>query len=108
MSTSHSSVNRTQESAAKPKLLPPHAILLHDDDIHTAQYVIEALAKVFGYDKAKCTDLTYQTQRNGKCAIWRGTKELAELKCEQIQGCGPDNYRRPVTTAPLMVTIEPC
>ena len=34
---------------SKPKRQPPYAVILHNDDQHTFQYVIDLLMKLFAY-----------------------------------------------------------
>ena len=43
----------------------------------------------------------------GRGIVWSGTRELAELKRDQIRSCGPDFHATAKVTFPLGVTIEP-
>lgn len=93
--------------AENPRPLPPHAVVLLNDDDHTIDYVVETLQKVFGYTKEKCFTLTMGVHRNGRGIVWSGTKELAELKRDQIRSAGPDFYAARKLDRPLGVVVEP-
>jgi ATP-dependent Clp protease adaptor protein ClpS len=91
----------------KPKKLPPHAVVVLNDDLHTFNYVIETFMKVFGYPKEKCFQLAMQIHVQGRAIVWSGPKEVAELKCDQIRGAGPDFYAAKKVEFPLGVLVEP-
>jgi ATP-dependent Clp protease adaptor protein ClpS len=94
-------------AAAKPKKQPPYAVVLLNDDDHTFQYVVETLNKVFGYPLEKCFTLTEQVHREGRGIVWSGTRELAELKRDQIRSAGPDFYAAKKIEFPLGAVVEP-
>ena len=98
---------KQEPSAAKPKKQPPYAVVLLNDDDHTFQYVIETLSKVFGYPLEKCQILTEQVHHQGRGIVWSGTRELAELKCDQIRSAGPDFYAAKKIEFPLGAIVEP-
>ena len=98
---------KKQPADAKPKQQPPYAVVLFNDEEHTFQYVIETLMKVFGYPQEKSYTLTLQIHTDGKGIVWSGTRELAELKRDQIRSAGPDFYAAKKVDFPLKVTIEP-
>jgi ATP-dependent Clp protease adapter protein ClpS len=95
------------QSNAEPKTQPPYAVIVENDDLHTFEYVIEGLQKVCGYSRQKAWLLAAEIDSSGKANVWSGTKELAELKCEQIRGLGPDFFSPKPVTFPLGVYIEP-
>jgi len=97
-----------KEKSSSPKKIPPYMIIVYNDDYHTFQYVIEVFAKVFRYDIDKCINLAIEIHNKGKCIAWTGSKELAELKNEQIICAGPDIYSKKPVEFPLRTTIEPC
>jgi ATP-dependent Clp protease adaptor protein ClpS len=94
-------------SSVRPKKQPPYAVVLFNDDDHTFQYVIETLMKVFGYPQERCFQLTLQIHEQGRGIVWSGTRELAELKRDQIHSAGPDFYAQKKVAFPLQATIEP-
>jgi ATP-dependent Clp protease adaptor protein ClpS len=98
---------KKQWGKSKPKNQPPHAVVVFNDDEHSFQYVIEAFSKVFGYPREKSYALAVQIHNAGRGIVWSGTRELAELKRDQIRSCGRDFHAVNKVTFPLGVTIEP-
>jgi ATP-dependent Clp protease adaptor protein ClpS len=94
------------KSKSEPQAQPPYAVIVENDDLHTYEYVIEGLQKVCGYSFQKAWLLAVEIDTRGKAIVWSGTKELAELKCEQIRGLGPDFHGPKPVTFPLGVYIE--
>jgi len=95
------------QSNTKPKRQPPYAVIVENDDLHTFEYVIIGLSKVCGYDRQKAFLLATEIHTKGRAVVWSGTRELAELKCEQIRGLGPDHFATKPVTFPLGAYIEP-
>ena len=98
---------RKQPSDAKPKVQPPYAVVVLNDDQHSFQYVIDTFMKVFGYPLEKGYSLALQIHTEGKALVWSGAREVAELKRDQIRSAGPDFYAEKKVEFPLGVTIEP-
>jgi len=98
---------REKPSASKPKKLPPYAVVVLNDDLHTFEYVIETFMKVFGYPAEKCFQLAAGIHVQGRAIVWSGPKEVAELKRDQIRSAGPDFYASKKVEFPLGVIIEP-
>jgi ATP-dependent Clp protease adaptor protein ClpS len=92
---------------AKTKRQPPYAVLLHNDDINGADYVVVSLRKVFNYSLAKAIGLMLQAHVTGQSIVWTGALEVAELKADQLRSCGPDPNMRDRGALPLQVSIEP-
>jgi len=90
----------------RPKVQPPYAVILFNDDDHTMLYVIESLQKVFGYAVEKCLDLAMQAHAQGKAIVWTGMLEVAELKRDQLRSRGPDVYASRPVNYPLKVEVE--
>jgi ATP-dependent Clp protease adaptor protein ClpS len=90
-----------------PRPLPPHAVVVLNDDEHTFDYVMEAFQKVFGYPREKCFTLTKQIHEQGRGIVWSGTKELAELKRDQLRSVGPDLFAAQRVDWPLGAYVEP-
>lgn len=94
-------------SPTKPKRLPPYAVILENDDLHTYPYVMEMLQRVFGKSLEDAFVLTRQVDEEGEAQVWTGQKEVAEFKRDQVRGFGPDLYARKPVKFPLGVRIEP-
>ena len=98
---------KQKDSPARPKKLPPYAVVVYNDEEHTFQYVAETFSKVFGYPFFKSFALALQIHLHGRGIVWSGSKEVAELKRDQIRSAGPDFYASHKVDFPLGVTIEP-
>jgi ATP-dependent Clp protease adaptor protein ClpS len=48
-------------------------LTLHNDDIHTFEYVIESLIEVCNHDTEQAEQCTYLVHFKGKCDIKKGT-----------------------------------
>jgi len=91
----------------KHKPLPPYAVIVENDEDHTYPYVIEMLQKVFGYAAQRAYLLTRKIDKTGEALVWSGSKEVAELKRDQVRGYGPDFYASKKVEYPIGVRIEP-
>jgi ATP-dependent Clp protease adaptor protein ClpS len=95
-----------QETETRTRRQPPYAVILHNDDNNSMQFVVLVLRKVFGYTVEKCVELMLEAHEKGKAAVWIGALEVAELKADQIRSCGAD----PMVAKgahPLGVSVEP-
>ena len=91
----------------KPKRQPRYAVIVLNDDLHTYEYVIQALAKVFSYPIERGFQLAYEIDTKGRAIVWTGALEIAELKRDQIRGMGPDVFAGKPVDFPLGVELEP-
>lgn len=110
MSTPAVTLPRTrpeEQTDTRTKRQPPYAVVLHNDDVSTMQYVVAVLQKVFGYTIEKCVQMMLEAHEKDRCVVWTGAMELAELKADQIISCGPDPDRVKDGAEPLRVTVEP-
>jgi ATP-dependent Clp protease adaptor protein ClpS len=98
---------RENRSPGKPKKQPPYAVVVLNDELHTFNYVIETFKKVFGYPTVKCVMLATAIHFRGRAIVWSGSKEVAELKRDQIRSAGPDFHASTKVAFPLGVMIEP-
>ena len=95
------------DTDVRTKRQPPYAVILHNDDINTCEFVILVLQKVFSYELEKCFQLMLEAHNTGRSVVWSGTLELAELKADQIHSCGPDPNQKGKGAEPLRVSLEP-
>lgn len=98
---------KEKKESNKTKKQPPYSVIIFNDDDHTFQYVTLALQKVFGYDLYKAMSFTIEIHEKGKALVWSGSREVAELKKEQIESIGPDLFAEKKVEFPLNVSIEP-
>lgn len=80
---------------------------MHNDPYNTVGFVIQTLRKVFHYGFGKSLRLTWRAHRSGKALVWSGSKEVCELKVEQIAARGPDPASPSKSCKPLKATVEP-
>lgn len=73
------------------QLQPPYHVVLLNDDDHTYEYVIEMLARIFGYPREKGFLMAREVDTTGRCIVWTGAKEHAEVKRDQIHSFGRDD-----------------
>jgi ATP-dependent Clp protease adaptor protein ClpS len=69
-------------------------LVLHNDDVHTFEYVIDALIKICRHEYLQASQCASITHFNGKCDIKHG--EFADLKV----------MKDALTDKELTVTIE--
>jgi len=95
------------ETETEPRRQPPYAVILHNDDLNTQLFVMMVLRKVFGYEPEKCYELMMEAHEKGRCVVWVGPLEVAELKADQIRSCGADPEMKAKGAHPLGVSVEP-
>ena len=91
----------------RPKRQPRYAVILHNDDLNTFEFVMGVLQKVFHYDQPQAYQLTFRAHVSGRSVVWSGVLEVAELKADQIRSCGADPLRASEGATKLRVTVEP-
>jgi ATP-dependent Clp protease adaptor protein ClpS len=94
-------------STTRPKRQPPYAVILHNDDLNTFEFVVGVIKTVFGYTTPKALQLTMEAHLRGRSIVWSGTLEVAELKADQVRSCGGDPEMRHKGAGALGVSIEP-
>jgi len=97
----------TMPELKSPAMLPPHVVVIENDDLHSFQYVTEVLVKVFKYSVPEAQKITMEIHKKGEAVVWTGSKEVAELKAEQVYNFGIDTYAKTPVTFPLGVRVEP-
>ena len=96
---------KTKEDV-KTRRQPPYHVILENDDDHTFPFVISVLRKVFGFPEERAYERALEAHTKGRSIVWTGTRELAELKVEQVRTFAEirDDGRK---LGPLGVTLEP-
>jgi ATP-dependent Clp protease adaptor protein ClpS len=97
---------RKNSEQSATKQLPPYAVILHNDDFNTFDFVVGVIIKVFHYPIEKAVAHMLEAHQTGRSIVWSGSKEVAELKAEQIHSCGADPQARDRGAQPLQVSIE--
>ncbi|MCE9562950.1 MAG: ATP-dependent Clp protease adaptor ClpS [Planctomycetes bacterium] len=95
------------ENETRTRRQPPYAVILHNDDVNSMDFVVSVLRKIFGYSVEKCVELMLEAHEKGRAAVWIGALEVAELKADQIRSCGPDPDQKAKGAVTLGVSVEP-
>jgi len=80
------------EQDTDTRRLPPYHVVLHDDDEHSFEYVIEMMGKLFGHPAERGYQIARTVHTDGRAVVLTTTKEHAELKRDQIHAYGPDIF----------------
>jgi len=86
--------------------IPPYNVILENDDYHTLDFVVDVLRKVLGCTLERAAQLALQAHTTGRSIIWTGTKEVAELKVEQVRSFHEIRSWDGSKLGPLGCTIE--
>ncbi len=73
-------------AAAKPKLAEPRkfAVLIHNDDYSTFDFVVEVLQKFFAKPRSEAEKITVAVHHQGKGLAGVYSFEIAETKAAQV------------------------
>ena len=99
-------VKTKSKTDEKVKRLPPYNVILHDDDDHTYDYVIEMLRKLFGHPVERAFQMACEVDGTGRVIVDTTTKERAEFKRDQIHAYGAD-WRLDRCKGSMSASIEP-
>lgn len=80
---------------------PRMAVLLHNDDYTTMDFVVEVLRRFFSKSEKQAVDLTIEIHTKGKACAGIYTPEIAEAKVTQVIGLSRSKG------FPLTATAEP-
>src|SRR5262245_23065599 len=69
----------------RTRKVPPYHVILENDDHHSFEFVVDVLRKALGYATERAYQLTMLAHTSGRAVVWTGSKEVAELKAEQIR-----------------------
>lgn len=92
--------------STRPQLLPPYNVILENDDHHSFEFVMLVLCRALGCSAERSYQFTLEAHNSGQAVVWTGSKEVAELKLEQILTFheNRDDGRK---LGPLSCRIEP-
>lgn len=90
----HQSHKESFFAATKPEVLvevstevlvsPPWKVVVWDDPVNLANYVIWVFQKTFGYGEPKARALMEKIHFSGSASVWRGARERAEMYVQQM------------------------
>ena len=96
-----------EKEETRTRLLPPYHVILENDDHHSFEFVVEVLRKALGYTEQRAFALTHHAHTNGRAVVWTGSKEVAELKLEQLRSVHETRVGDGAKLGPLDCRIEP-
>jgi ATP-dependent Clp protease adaptor protein ClpS len=91
----------------RTRRIPPYNVVLDNDDHHSFEFVVNVLQQVLGCPVERALQLTLQAHETGRSIIWTGTKEVAELKAEQVRTFHEIRASDQAKLGPLSCSIEP-
>jgi ATP-dependent Clp protease adaptor protein ClpS len=90
---------------AAQRLEPLWRVILHDDQLHTYEYVIEMLMAIFAMDAQRAYHHAIEVDTKGTTVLARLPRTEAEKKRDAIMRYGGDHRMR--TTISMVASIEP-
>lgn len=86
---------------------PRYHVILWDDPIHTYDYVIEMMQKLFHHSAIQALKIAQEVDASGRAICFTTSKEVAELKRDQIQAYGNDPMSSHPNNGSMSASIEP-
>ena len=101
------SAQKPRSARSSTRRVPPYGVVLENDDHHSVEFVINVLQKALGCSPERAVQLTMLAHHSGQAIVWSGTKEVAELKVEQILTFHEVREQDSARLGPLTCRIEP-
>jgi ATP-dependent Clp protease adaptor protein ClpS len=98
---------KKKREATRTRRLPPYHVILENDDYHSFDFVVGVLCKSLGYAVERAFLLTQEAHHSGRAVVWTGSKEVAELKVEQMRTFHEIRAEDNRQLGPLGCYIEP-
>ncbi len=73
----------------RASILPPYAVLLHNDDVNEMGHVVRSLLRsVPELSAARAVEIMLEAHNQGRAVVTVCPLELAELYRERLESCG--------------------
>jgi ATP-dependent Clp protease adaptor protein ClpS len=95
------------KATTRTRRVPPYHVILENDDDHSCEFVVVTLCRALGYSTQRAYQLMLQAHHGGRAVVWTGSREVAELKADQIQTFHETRERDQAKLGPLSCYIEP-
>jgi len=59
-------------------------VIVYNDPVNLMGYVTLVLMRIFGYRREKAEEMMVAVHSKGKCIVWSGEREKAELYVQQL------------------------
>ena len=66
----------------------PWIVIVWDDPVNLMQYVVFVFQKLFGYSRAKATELMLQVHNEGRAVVSSGVREKCEIDVARLHAHG--------------------
>jgi ATP-dependent Clp protease adaptor protein ClpS len=86
---------------------PPYNVIIENDDHHSMEFVVSVLVKVLGCTMQRAVQYMLTAHTTGRAIVWTGTKEVAELKVDQIRTFHETREQDGAKLGPLGCSMEP-
>lgn len=93
--TATAPVKKPADSERKPRQLPPHKVLLHNDDVNTFDHIIRSIIRLTPIQEEEAIVKTIEAHETGVALLLVTHRERAELYVDQFASLN------------VTVTIEP-
>lgn len=95
MTTSSSATTSEPAPTCEPapkttKQLPPWKLILHNDDVNTAEYVVNKVQEITKLDEEVAVQKVLEADKEGLALLLTTHKEKAELLVEMFESCKID------------------
>ena len=90
----------------RDELVPLYRVVLLDDDVHTYDYVIEMLQRLFLLSMVDAFRHAVEVDTTGRTMVITCELPQAEFARDQIQGYGPD-WRMAQSKGSMAAVVEP-
>ncbi|MEZ6070636.1 MAG: ATP-dependent Clp protease adaptor ClpS [Pirellulales bacterium] len=97
---------RRPQNNRKRKRQPPYHVILWNDEDHSYEYVILMMRRLFGHPIEMGMKIALEVDTRGRAIVMTTTRELAELKRDQIHAFGRDDLIEGCLGS-MWATIEP-
>jgi ATP-dependent Clp protease adaptor protein ClpS len=95
-----------EKKKPRRKQQPRYHVILWDDNDHTYGYVIQMMRELFGFQESRGMQIAEAVDQSGRAICMTTTRELAELKRDQIHAFGKDDVIRNCKGS-MWASIEP-
>ncbi len=62
----------------------PWVVTIYNDPVNLMGYVTLVIMRIFGYPRRKAEEMMLAVHLKGKCIVWSGEREKAELYVQQL------------------------
>jgi ATP-dependent Clp protease adaptor protein ClpS len=101
--TTNAGVDTEVENEVRNRLKPPphYAVVLHNDDYTTMEFVVEVLKRFFRKTEEEAVQVMLKVHQEGRGVAGVYSLEIAETKAAQAQQLAEERH------FPLKCTVEP-